>query len=49
MTTDHEEMQEGEEAPPRGVAIMAVIRWLILLGVALTAVLYHLVRTLVAP
>jgi Cu(I)/Ag(I) efflux system membrane fusion protein len=37
MTTDHEEMQEGEEAPPRGVAIMAVIRWLILLGVALTA------------
>jgi Cu(I)/Ag(I) efflux system membrane fusion protein len=33
----HEPMHEGEEAPPRGVAIMAVIRWLILLGVALTA------------
>lgn len=34
---DHEPMHEGEEAPPPGVAIMAVIRWLLLLGVALTA------------
>jgi len=33
----HEPMLEGEEAPPRGVAIMAVLRWLILLFVALTA------------
>ena len=34
---DHEPMLEGEEAPPRGVAIMAIIRWLILLFVAFTA------------
>ena len=34
---EHEPMLEGEEAPPRGVAIMAIIRWLILLFVAFTA------------
>jgi len=34
---DDEILREGEEAPPRGVAIMAVIRWLLLLGVAFTA------------
>ena len=32
-----EPMHEGEEAPPRGVAIMAVIRWLLLAGVAAVA------------
>jgi len=34
---EHEPMLEGEEAPPRGVAIMAIIRWLLLLFVAFTA------------
>ena len=37
-THDHgEPMHEGEEAPPPGVAIMAVIRWLLLAGVAFVA------------
>ncbi len=30
--TIHEPMHEGEEAPPRGVAILAVVRWLLLAG-----------------
>ena len=30
--TTHEPMHEGEEAPPRGVAILAVVRWLLLAG-----------------
>jgi Cu(I)/Ag(I) efflux system membrane fusion protein len=29
---DHEPMHEGEEAPPRGVAILAFVRWLLLAG-----------------
>ena len=33
---DHD-LHEGEEAPPRGVAIMALIRWLLLAGVAVVA------------
>ena len=33
MTEDHpEHFHEGAEAPPRGVALMAVVRWLLLLG-----------------
>ncbi|MBL9105945.1 MAG: efflux RND transporter periplasmic adaptor subunit [Myxococcales bacterium] len=32
MTPDHEPMHEGEEAPPRGVAILAWVRWLLLAG-----------------
>ena len=33
----HESMPEGEEAPPRGVRTMAIVRWVILAGVVLAA------------
>lgn len=36
MTTEHE-MHEGEEAPPRGVQAMAIVRWLLILGAAAAA------------
>lgn len=37
MTTPNVPMPEGEEAPPRGVRAMAIIRWLILGGVTIAA------------
>lgn len=36
MTPD-EQFQEGEEAPPPGVAVMAAVRWLLLLGTLVAA------------
>ena len=36
-TPDHEPLHEGEEAPPRGLLVMALLRWLILAGVAALA------------
>lgn len=36
-TTDPEPLHEGEEAPPRGLLVMALLRWLILAGVAALA------------
>jgi RND family efflux transporter MFP subunit len=33
----HEPMPEGEEAPPPGVRVMAVVRWILILGLAAAA------------
>lgn len=34
---DHEALPEGEEAPPRGVRVMAWLRWLLVLAMAVVA------------
>jgi Cu(I)/Ag(I) efflux system membrane fusion protein len=44
MTDNEVHLQEGEEAPPRGVKVMAFVRWMLVLamaGVATSSVLYY--------
>jgi Cu(I)/Ag(I) efflux system membrane fusion protein len=37
--SEHEALPEGEEAPPRGVVVMAWVRWLLVLAMAVLAAL----------
>ncbi len=39
---EHDDMPEGEEAPPRGAKTMAVVRWLLVVGAAALALLMWL-------